>query len=382
MKKIYTILFVILIMTIILPCESIMALGGELINNAKKEVFAIDEIFLSHDMVSVHYYGPDKNTKTNFLNIFWVDFERVPEGIADQRFLSVSTVTPEWAENYYRGKSELSPDNKEGIWHSYIYNNQNAETLEKNKSNVLYYVVQLKNGSLVRGKADYRDCARMEDFDYENSSCKLEKKCDQLYYWGYLAGYGRLGDDEQPIISCDIEKDADSDNDNVWVDDIIDNDDVDTDAETDGDCGDNKDNNGDVESNSSEHEANIDATDGRDSGDEFNNGKSNGLDRKEGFIDNTNTEKNEGGKQDIINYNWGTKENDSNQEAMDDFSNQIKTTENSKEMENIKIEVPNLGGESCEKNIYFPWWFLVLLAICDVILLWWWSPKREEQKNR
>ncbi|MBR3157365.1 hypothetical protein IKF20_03020 [Candidatus Saccharibacteria bacterium] len=41
------------------------------------------------------------------------------------------------------------------------------------------------------------------------------------------------------------------------------------------------------------------------------------------------------------------------------------------------IELPKSGG--CEKETIFPWWFIILVTICDAIIMWFFWPKKSEK---
>ena len=42
------------------------------------------------------------------------------------------------------------------------------------------------------------------------------------------------------------------------------------------------------------------------------------------------------------------------------------------------IELPKTGG--CEREIIFPWWFIILVLICDFLLMWFFWPKKSEKR--
>ena len=41
------------------------------------------------------------------------------------------------------------------------------------------------------------------------------------------------------------------------------------------------------------------------------------------------------------------------------------------------VELPKSGG--CEKETIFPWWFIILVMVCDAIIMWFFWPKKSEK---
>ncbi|MBR2725447.1 hypothetical protein IKE97_02300 [Candidatus Saccharibacteria bacterium] len=42
------------------------------------------------------------------------------------------------------------------------------------------------------------------------------------------------------------------------------------------------------------------------------------------------------------------------------------------------ITLPKSG--SCEKEVIFPWWFIILVAVCDVVIMWFFWPKKVQKR--
>ena len=173
------------------------------ISEANHEFFSINGINFEKDMVTYHYYGSDidgDNPTLQYLNIFWTDYKTLTEHTTDYLFQHVTTMTPWWGIDFWHGKiNNALPNKGPSIWVSYGYENQNPDfTLKDNFTGTLYVVALFSNGHYERQKINYLDCLTSSDY-VEGAYCRLEKKCGQLFYWPYLADFGRLGDDSAPF---------------------------------------------------------------------------------------------------------------------------------------------------------------------------------------
>lgn len=171
--------------------------------------FVIDKIMFDQNEIGVHYTGIGTETKTNYLNMFWADFEGITEVEADALMAEAGTTTPEGMTNFFQKKAELSP-NVGPTFFVYRYKNQ-GETSLWDLPGVVYYTTRLADGSFLRGKADYRDCLANPYFVEKKEAgygsglyCKLESfGDDRTYYWPYHLELGRLGDTSEPTDPLD-----------------------------------------------------------------------------------------------------------------------------------------------------------------------------------
>lgn len=175
--------------------------------------FVVDKILFDKNDIGVHYTGVGTDTKTNYLNVFWTDFNEMTEAEADILMTEAGTTTPEGMINFFQKKAELSP-NTASTFYIYRYTNQGTRSLW-DVPGVLYYTVRLADGTFLKGKADYRDCLSNPYFVEKKEAgygsglyCKLESFGDdrETYYWPYHIDMGRLGDVSEPVDPLDEEE--------------------------------------------------------------------------------------------------------------------------------------------------------------------------------